>query len=482
MMGMKKKTMAGSSLFFVTLCLLLLVVPLRAQPQTAADTTATTLFEGARLIVGDGSAPIENSAFVVDHGRFTRIGRSGEIQVPAGTARVDLTGKTVIPALIDSHVHAGGATPGFNMKWPSREDYVNQLRLEAYLGVAAEASLGRDTWSAFQVRAEAPIDGARLLTCGQGMTGTLGQTPKTLAAGTAGRLPEDLSAFEFKVSSPEQARDHIRDEAMQRVDCMKIWYNDRGGLEVRMSYAILEAILDEAHRHNIPVYTDSWRLDEFKDALRAGIDGFAHPLRDQDADAEVLQMFKDRPNVFIMTNMGGGPAEPGSVPAYAKDPLFAEIASPEQLRRANTPARGGGSSVVVHEGWPSASIEYARERYGIIVRNNAKMYKAGVPFAVGTDGGGFSIHTQMEALVRDVGLTPSQVVTMATRDTARALRLNYLGTVESGKEASFVVLNANPLDNITNTRRIADVYLRGHKVDRAGFLREWKQRQTHASE
>jgi imidazolonepropionase-like amidohydrolase len=480
---MKTKTMVAGCLLFVTACLLELAIVPRAQAQTAPDTITTTLFEGARLIVGDGTVPIESSAFIVDHGRFTRIGRKGEIQAPAGAARVDLTGKTVMPALIDVHVHAGGATPGLEDRWPTREDYIDFLNLQAYVGIAVVQSLGRDTWAAFQVRAEAPINGARLMTSGRGMTGALGKTEKTIAAGNAGRLPEDLRAFEFQASTPEMARDHIRSQAALGVDCMKIWYNDRGGLEVRMSPAILEAILDEAHRHNIPVYSDSWRLQEFKEAIRAGLDGFAHPLRDQDADDELLQLLKDRPNVVMMTNLGSGGGEAGVVPAYVKDPLFLDIATPEQVKRVIASAsRTTSSGPVIHEGWPSDSLEYARERYGIIIRNTKKLYKAGVPYAIGTDGGGFSIHTQMEALVRDVGLTPSQVITMATRDGARSLKLDReLGTVAPSKDASFLVLTANPLDNITNTRRIAEVYLRGHKVDRAGFLAARKQRQMRGS-
>ena len=78
-----------------------------AAPQGAPTSGGITLFEGARLIVGDGMAPIESSAFLVENNRFTRVGRKGEIQAPAGAARVDLTGKTVIPALVDAHSHIG---------------------------------------------------------------------------------------------------------------------------------------------------------------------------------------------------------------------------------------------------------------------------------------------------------------------------------------------------------------------------------------
>src|SRR5437899_7727345 len=101
----------------------------------AAQRGATvTVFEGARLITGDGSAPIMDSAFVVDNGRFTAVGRKGQISVPAGATRVDLTGKTVIPAIIDAHKHLA----------VTRDALVDQLQHFAYYGVGVAMSMGQD--------------------------------------------------------------------------------------------------------------------------------------------------------------------------------------------------------------------------------------------------------------------------------------------------------------------------------------------------
>ena len=387
-----------------------------------------------------------------------------------------------MPTLLDSHVHAGGPTPGLT-PWPTHQDYVDNLRLDAYLGIAVVQSLGRDTFEAFRVRAEAPVNAAGLMTCGRGFVGPLGKTPGTILAGNAGRLVEDLRAFEMQVSTPEQAREHVRDLAYQRVDCIKMWATDRGGLEVMMGPPIYKAILDEAHRHDIRVYSDSWTLQQFKDLTLAGLDGFAHPEREKDVDDDFIRMLKDRPNVVMQTNLHGTArlAQAGD-PEWLNDPLFLSISTPEQVERSKAINRTtSAQSLMVHEGWESSSIEYARKRYGIMTRNTATLYKAGVHYAVGTDSGGFGDHAELEVLVKDVGLTPSQVITMATRDTASALNINSLGTIALGKDASFVVLNANPLEDIRNTRRIADVYLRGHKVDRAGFLAYWKQKQNRTN-
>ena len=129
-----------------------------AQPPAAAR---VTVFEGARLIVGNGGAPIENAAFIVDNNRFTRVGRRGEVTVPPGAVRVDLTGKTVMPAIVDAHTHLAN----------TREALIDQLEHKAYYGVAAAISLGQDAGNlAFQVREEIVPNAARLRTAGRGLT------------------------------------------------------------------------------------------------------------------------------------------------------------------------------------------------------------------------------------------------------------------------------------------------------------------------
>ena len=117
------------------------------------------VFEGARLIAGDGSAAIEDSAFIVQNGRFTTVGRKGQLKVPAGAARVDLTGKTVMPAIMDAHKHMA----------VTRDALVDQLQHFAYYGIGTTMSLGQDTGDeVYKVRAETVPNGARFHTAGRG--------------------------------------------------------------------------------------------------------------------------------------------------------------------------------------------------------------------------------------------------------------------------------------------------------------------------
>src|SRR5687767_8373602 len=115
----------------------------------------------------------------------------------------------------------------------------------------------------------------------------------------------------------------------------------------------------------------------------------------------------------------------------------------------------------------------AQKLFGIQARNLAKLSAAGVKIAMGTDGNTpYGPHLEMADMVA-AGMTPADVIVSATRNSAEVMRLTDLGTVAAGKSADFIVLDANPLDDITNTRRINAVYIRGAAVDRAGLRSKW---------
>src|SRR3954462_9690608 len=150
----------------------LLVAASGATP-APAQTGGATLFEGARLITGDGSAPIEDAAFLVENGRFTQVGRRGQVTAPAGAARVDLAGRTVMPGIVDAHGHPGFldmVTGKMAKENFTRETYVDHLQRYAYHGVAAVLSTGTDMGDlAFNLRGETVPDAARILTVGRGL-------------------------------------------------------------------------------------------------------------------------------------------------------------------------------------------------------------------------------------------------------------------------------------------------------------------------
>jgi imidazolonepropionase-like amidohydrolase len=416
--------------------------------------TTATLFENARVVAGDGRAPIADAAFVVQNGRFTQVGTRAAVSVPAGAQRVDLGGKTVIPALVDAHVHLGyRRATTFTADNYTRDNLLDELDRFSYYGIAAvlEAGTGRGALP-FRVRQE-PHTGARYLTAGRG-----------LAMPNAGPgVPMRDAAY--GVTSEAEARHDVQELAASRADLIKIWVDDRNGTVEKLRPDLYRAIIDEAHTHGLRVMAHIAALEDAKDLLRAGVDGFAHVVRDKDIDQELLAMLGQRPNVFFVATLWGERnAIYGARPAWLGDRLMLRTFSDAE---ASTLAAGFATS------GPRDSAER-------LLRNVAALSRAGVRVGLGTDTGGVSgggyfglaSLVELELLVK-AGLTPLQAITAGTRTSAAILRLDSLGAIAPGKSAAFVVLDGDPLENIANTRKISAVYLDGQAVDRDALQRRW---------
>ncbi|HEY7286393.1 MAG TPA: amidohydrolase family protein [Vicinamibacterales bacterium] len=420
--------------------------PLDASPHS-------TIFEGARLITGDGGAPIENAAFVVEQGRFTQVGVKGDTRAPAGARHVDLSGKTVMPALVDAHVHLGyRQTLSFGAENYRRENLLDELDRFSFYGVAAvlEAGTGRGPLP-FDVRATSH-SGARYLTAGRG-----------LAMPNAGPgVP--MRDAPYGVTTEAEARRDVQELAANHPDMIKIWVDDRGGTVEKLKPALYRSIIDEAHTHGMRVMAHIATLDDAKDLMRAGIDGFAHVVRDREIDEELLALLRARPNVFFLETLWGERgAIYGAKPAWIDEPLLRGTLSDAEIRQ-------------LADGFSTGVTESARR----LLRNVSILNRAGVRLGLGTDTGGvtgggyFGLASlvELELLVR-AGLTPAQAIVAGTRTSASILGIDDLGTIAPRKAASFVVVDANPLDDIANTRRITAVFLDGAELDRAAMQKKW---------
>ena len=402
--------MMGAAVAAVTLAL-------AAQPD--AQTGGATAFVGARVVVGDGTAPIENATVVVRNGQIAEVGPSARVRVPAGATRVDVAGKTIMPTIVDTHVHLG----------TTRNALMKDLRDRAYFGVSAALSMGLDpAGDPFAVRAEAPTGVARYFLAGRGLT-----------------MPEPgRSDVPYWVTTEAAARKAVQEQAALKVDLIKIWVDDRDGKYTKLPPEIYAPVIDEAHKAKLRVAAHIFNLSDAKGLLKAGIDAFAHGIRDMDADDEVVSLVKARPNVVLIPNM----PDRGVVADYSwlKGSLSDAEVAKIQAGATNRPP--------------------AQAAWGIQARNLKKLADAGMTIAVGTDGNtAWAPHVEMADMVA-AGMTPMQVLVAATRNGAAFLRMNDTGTIAVGKRADLLVLDGNPVEDITHTRKIAAVYLKGAKVDR----------------
>ena len=402
--------------------LALLSAPLSVQAQVAP----VRAFTGATLIDGTDRQPIANATIVVRDGRVVAAGAATAVTVPPGAERVSLAGKTIIPGIINAHGHVN--TPA-------------DLRTYAAYGITTVYSLGGEPASVFAARdaQNTPaLDRARVFVAGPVLT------PNT----------------------PDEARAQVAGVAEQKADIVKIRVDDNLGTAQKMPPEIYRAVIDEAHKRGLRVATHLFYLADAKSLLDAGTDLVAHSVRDANVDPDLVAALKRRGvcvSPTLMREVSTFIYE--STPAFFSDPLFLAHANKEWVTTLQQPDRQQAMRT-------SQSAQRYKEALRVAKRNLKALSDAGVPIAMGTDTGptgrfqGYFELMELELMVQS-GLTPRQALAASTRDAARCMKIDRdLGTIEPGKWADFVVLDASPLADIANIRRIASVWIAGNPVPR----------------
>jgi len=394
-------------------------------------------FVGADIIDGTGAAPIENGVLVISDGRVRAVGPAGAVTLPEGTRVVDVSGKTIMPGLINAHGHVGD-TLGLETGHYTRDNLLRQLSLYGRYGITTIVSLGGDEEEGFSLRdsqQRADLDRSRLFVAGAVIAG----------------------------DSPAEVRAAVNQAADLGANFIKTRVDDNLGRTPKPSREIFAAIIDQAHIRRLPVAIHLYYLQDAKEVLEAGGDVIAHSIRDLPADQEVIDLLKARNVCYIPTltrEISTFVYE--SEPDFFSDPFFLKEADPAVLAELRSPERQSRMR-------NSASAQQYKVALEVAMQNIRRLNDAGVNIAMGTDTGpparfqGYFEHMELWLMVES-GMTPMEAIHAATGQAADCMNLDDLGTLEPGNWADLLVLDDSPIDDIENTRSIESVWIAGNRV------------------
>jgi imidazolonepropionase-like amidohydrolase len=430
---------------------------------TASFTTAAQqkpiVLHDAALVDGTGAQVRPHVDITMRKGVIESVRPAFTKKPPKNVDVVDCTGKVVIPGLIGAHSHLGVL---LNNAEPSPDAYTAENvtaalnQFERY-GVTTIVSLGVNRDLVYDLRDQqraGKIGGATLLTAGRGIGVPNGAPGLNVS-------PDQI----YRPATPEEARKDVDEMAGHHVDLIKLWLDSGHGKIPPMDPAVYTAVIDEAHKHRLKVAAHVYTLADAKSLVNANIDIFAHSVRDQAVDAAFTQSLIDRKIWYIPTL-----ALDEAFYLYAASPevvlsqFFQQAAGPQLLAKLQAPD-------YAEKNLSSDQTEQAKKDHAIAMQNVKTLRDAGVNVGFGTDSGavpgripGYSEHRELEDMVA-AGLTPLQAITLATGENGRLLheinpRLS-VGLIQADYSADLIILSADPLLDIRNTRHIDAVYHHG---------------------
>jgi imidazolonepropionase-like amidohydrolase len=391
---------------------------------------------------------------LVDNGRIQWVGSTTQLKTPAAAEVIDLSGKYVMPGIIDLHVHLG-ATVDLDQRADLLTEANTEKDLKTYAsyGVTTVLSMGTDKDLVIAMRDKQrkgrPSE-TRIFTAGEGFA---------FKGGYGG-----LAGVNHNVANDAEVEADVAVLAGKKVDIVKLWMDDHLGEMRKMPYDLAKAIIDDAHKHNLRASAHVFYLADAKVLAADGVNGFAHMVRDQPVDAELIESMKKHGTWQQAATLSreGSMFVYAKTPAFASDPFFTMGVSARVVNTLKNPDYQAKIAADPHFSRYPTFLETAK-------KNIKRLADAGVPYGFGTDAGppgrfpGYAEHWEMELLV-EAGLTPAQVIQAATKSSAQFLKARDLGTLDKSKWADLIVLNKNPLADIKNTRAIDSVYIAGNKV------------------
>jgi imidazolonepropionase-like amidohydrolase len=424
---------------------------------TAPAAGPVTVYKGARLIDGTGRAPVENSVLVVQDGKILAVGPA-TTATPKDATVVDLSGRTIMPGLVNAHGHLG-LTKGdsLNPENYNRDNVASQLAQYEGYGVTGVLSLGLNRVVLYDWRNEqkaGKLPGADIFIGDRGIGVIKGAPPLNVA-------DEQV----YRPTTPDEARAAVKEMATRHPDMLKIWVDDLFGSAAKMPPEVFSALIaqahaatDEAHKRGLRVAAHVFYLADAKALLNAGIDAFAHSIRDTTVDPEFIAAIKAKGIPYIPTlSLDESQFIYAEDPVWAAEPFFTAAVDPVLI--AKWKSEDYRTKLAADPRTPKNKAASANG-----LKNVKLLFDAGVPIAMGTDSGGlmsriqgFGEHRELQLMVQ-AGLKPMDAIVAATKTSAGVVGATDRGTLEAGKRADFLVLAANPLDDIRNTTKLVAIY------------------------
>lgn len=394
-------------------------------------------FVGARIIDGTAAEPLEDGVLVITDGRIRAVGPRGDVTIPEGTEIIDVSGKTIIPGIVDAHGHVGGVL-GLEGGHYNTENLLRQLSLYARYGTTSVNSLGGDGEEGFALRNNQynkDLDRARIFVAGSVVSG----------------------------DSIEAIRAEVNRNADMGANFIKVRVDDSLGAGQKMPRDHFDALLDQANKRRLPLAVHLFYLEDAKYILNAGADMVAHSIRDLPVDQEFINLIKEKDKCYVPTlTREVSTFVYESEPTFFSDPYFLKEVEPAILEQLRSPER-------------QARIQNSRSAQGykagldVAMANIGALHAGGVKIAMGTDTGvaarfqGYFEHMEMQMMV-DAGMSPIDVIRASTGVAADCINQGDIGTLEPGKWGDLIVLGANPAEDIMNTKTIESVWIAGNRV------------------
>ncbi len=450
------------------------------QSESSFDPAVDYIVAGVHVWDGTGAPPSELAVVQISQGRilsiepiFGGVDVSAEpvdttsvmagIAIEAGEAGIPgimRPGMYLIPGLINTHGHVGGTwNLGTGVEYG---DYAAaELARYARFGVTTVNSLGGDREGSFALRdaswwEDTGEDGAE--------DGADAGADADTDTGGSARARLLVAGPVVTGSTPEEAIAAADAAAALGPDWIKIRVDDNLGATTKMSPETYAAVIARAREHNLPVASHLFYQEDVKGLLRAGTGMVAHSIRDEAVDDETITLFRETGVCYVPTlTREVSTFAYGDRPDFFDDPFLMSDVDSAQVMTVSDPERQAG-----------VRASGAAEAYGraleIAQANLGRLSEAGVPIAFGTDSGplgrfqGYFEHMEMQ-LMAEAGLTPEQILRSATGVAAECLGRDDIGTLEPGRRADFVILRANPLEDVANLREISGVWVGGAEVE-----------------